>query len=311
VCELLVTKRTTTQKQLKLLLGAEIKAYAERYGIEAPPVERNRCWRLDYADEVSFHMDILPCTQEDEPVVQAVVNHGVPPHLARTSVAITDRRHPRYADVCFDWPMSNPRGIGTWFEEKARPLGRARAQRLVEQKLYASVDAVPPYEWKTPLQRSIQILKRHRDVIFNDSADFAPISMIITTLAAKAYQRETDLYEALKGIVARMEDHVSPRRPRIPNPVNPGEDFTDRWRSDARYEDNFWLWLRTVKADVLNLPELLSDSRIVENVRRRFRIDLTAEQVKRLQPPAAGSVVAKATPVIHIASAPKPWQRDG
>ena len=37
--------------------------------------------------------------------------------------------------------------------------------RLVESRAYAKVDDVPPYEWKTPLQRSIQIMKRHRDVM--------------------------------------------------------------------------------------------------------------------------------------------------
>jgi hypothetical protein len=313
VCELSVTKSTLTQKQLKLLLGAEVKGYAERYAIEAPLVERNRCWRLDYADDVSFHIDILPCAPEDQRVVQAVIGLGVQPHLAQASVAITDRRHPRYAEISANWPMSNPRGLGAWFEEQARPLGHIRAQRLVEQKLYASIDAVPPYEWKTPLQRSIQVLKRHRDVMFRDSPGFAPISMIITTLAAKAYQGELDLYDALKGIVDRMERHVHSQHPRIPNPVNPGEDFTDRWRSDARYEDNFWLWLRTVKVDVAKLPEFLRSDRLAENVRKQFRVDLTADQVKRLQPatarPTVPSVV-KASPAMHIASAPKPWRCD-
>jgi hypothetical protein len=314
VCELQVSKSDVTQKQLKYLLGAEVKAYADRYGIKAPVVERNRCWCLDYADDVSFHMDILPCMPEEQRVVQAIVNGGVPLHLARTAVAITDRRHPRYAVISTDWPTSNPRGLGAWFEEQARPLSRARARRLVEQKLYASIDAVPPYEWKTPLQQSIQILKRHRDVMFKSDSEFAPISMIITTLAAKAYQGEADLFSALKGIVGRIEDHVHPQHPRIPNPVNRGEDFTDRWRSDARYEANFWLWLDAVKVDVAKLPELLMGNRLVENVRKQFRVDLTAEQVKRVQPsttrPSIPTVV-KASPVIQIASAPKPWQQNG
>ncbi len=314
VCELRVSKSTVTQKQLKHLLGAEVKAYAERYGIKAPLVERNRCWCLDYADDVSFHMDILPCIPEEQRVVQAIVMGGVPLHLAKPAVAITDRRLPRYAEITSDWPTSNPRGLGAWFEEQARPLSRARARRLVEQKLYASIDAVPPYEWKTPLQQSIQILKRHRDVQFRTDPDFAPISMIITTLAAKAYQGEADLYDALKGIVDRMEDHVHSQHPRIPNPVNRGEDFTDRWRTDARYEDNFDLWLSTVKIDVAKLPELLKGDRLAENVRKQFRVDLTAEQVKRLQPSSASPAipaVVKASPVIHIASAPKPWRCDG
>lgn len=314
VCELRGSKSDATQKQLKLLLGAEVKAYAERYNIKAKPEERNRCWCLDYADGVSFHMDILPCIPEELRVVQAIVLGGVPKHLAQSAVAITDRRHPRYAQITSDWPTSNPRGLGLWFEEQARPLSRARAQRLVEQKLYASIDAVPPYEWKTPLQRSIQVLKRHRDVMFKGGTDFAPISMIITTLAAKSYQGESDLYDALKGIVTRMGDHVYSDHPRIPNPVNRGEDFTDRWRGDQRYEDNFWLWLEAVKVDVAKLPELLTRDRLAESVRKQFRVDLTAEQQNKLQPPAprpTAPAVVKASPVVHIASGPKPWRSDG
>jgi len=314
VCELRASKAGVTQQQLKHLLGIEVKAYAERFGINAPVAERNRCWCLDYADDVSFHMDILPCIPEEQRVIQAITSGGVPPHLARSAVAITDRRLPNYADITPAWPTSNPRGLGIWFEEKARPLGRERAVRLVERKLYASVDEVPPYEWKTPLQRSIQILKRHRDVMFKDDSEVAPISMIITTLAAKSYQGETDLYTTLQGIVARMESHVHPQHPRIPNPVNRGEDFSDQWRGNQQYEDNFWLWLDAVKAVVTNLPLLLKGERLAETVRKRFRVDLTADQLKRLQPPAevntVQAVVKTSSPII-IASAPKPWRCDG
>jgi hypothetical protein len=56
----------------KHLIGDEIKAYAKRYGIKAPTVERNRCWRLDYADDVSFHMDILPCVPEAQDIIHTI-----------------------------------------------------------------------------------------------------------------------------------------------------------------------------------------------------------------------------------------------
>ena len=65
-------------------------------------------------------------------------------------------------------------------------VARQRAERLVQAGMYASVDDVPVFAWKTPLQRSIQILKRHRDVMFWNSPNLRPISMIITTLSAHA-----------------------------------------------------------------------------------------------------------------------------
>jgi len=59
VCEVLLSKDDVTQKDVKHLLGEEIKAYAKANGIKAPVIERNRCWRLDYADEVLFHMGLV------------------------------------------------------------------------------------------------------------------------------------------------------------------------------------------------------------------------------------------------------------
>jgi hypothetical protein len=312
VCELRLAKATVTQRELKDLLGDELKAYAERYGIHDPVVERNRCWRLDYADAVYFHIDALPCVPEDPEIIREICARGVPPHLAATSVAITDRRHPRYTQITRAWPCSNPRGLGSWFEGQAKPAARARMKHLVENRAYASLDQVPPYEWKTPLQRAIQIMKRHRDVHYKDDSEFAPISMIITVLAARAYRGEPNLYDALVGIVDRMPGFVADARPRIPNPVNPAEDFADRWASDARFEDNFWAWHAAIKTDIAKLPDLLGKPQLAREVNRLFGVDLTQEQLERLQPnqKTAIAAVVKAAPVIHIAAAPKPWRNN-
>ena len=78
--------------------------------------------------------------------------------------------------------------------------------------------------------------------------------MIITTLSAKLYQNEGDLYSTLKNIVEQLDAHaalLSPgitlneslrsqrlieRKPEgswyIPNPVNPEENFADRWHEN-------------------------------------------------------------------------------
>ncbi len=303
-------KADGTQEQLKHLLGNEVKAYAERHGFKHPPTERNRCWRLDYADEVSFHMDALPCIPEDPDVVRVLGVLGVPPHLAETSVAITDRRHPRYRQLTRDWPCSNPRGLGRWFEERMRYVARPRMMKLVEAKVYASIDRVPPYEWKTPLQRSIQILKRHRDVMYLDRPTWAPISMIITVLAAQAYQGETKLAAALTGILDRMPEYVRDKKPRIPNPVNPAEDFADRWATDQRYEQAFWAWHTAASADIAKLPSLLRKDSLATDIRGLFRVDLTVEQLRRLRGHAGVAVpaVAVTRPTLSIAAAPRPWR---
>ena len=66
-------KSHLTQQQLKRLYGEEIKTYAREHGMLAPVEEHNRCWRLQYADDVSFHLDTLPCVPEDAAVILRLV----------------------------------------------------------------------------------------------------------------------------------------------------------------------------------------------------------------------------------------------
>ena len=313
VCQILLTKTTVTQKLVKHLVGDEIKAYAEARSFNEPAEEKPRCWRLNYADHVNFHMDIVPCIPEDMAFIDQLVRMGIPNHLAATAVAITDRRHPNYTIIDPHWFSSNPRGIAAWFENRMRPFARSRIVKLVENQKYASIDDVPAFEWKTPLQRSIQILKRHRDVMFKDSPEWKPLSMIITTLATHAYQGEPDLYEALNGIVDGMPKFVRGSQPRIPNPVNPAEDFADRRSKDVRFEQNFWAWHAQIKADLSELWRLSGHVHDIKRiVRKRFALDVTADMEKDLGGGGAGSGphIVVATPTVHIASAPKPWRSD-
>ncbi len=59
-----VTKETWTQEQLKKLIGTDVEAYWVARRISEPKEEKHRCWRLNYADHLNFHMDIVPCIPE-------------------------------------------------------------------------------------------------------------------------------------------------------------------------------------------------------------------------------------------------------
>jgi hypothetical protein len=312
VCQLDLQKSGITQQQLKNLIGAEIKAYAVANSFKEAAEEKPRCWRLNYADDVSFHMDILPCLPEDSEFIGLITKIGVPVKLAATSVAITDKRHVNYSIISRNWPTSNPRGVAAWFEDRARPVALSQIEKLVKSRVYKSIDEVPPYAWKTPLQRSIQILKRHRDEMFKNAPEWKPLSMIITTLATHAYNGETDLGLALTSIINKMPQYVNTAKPRIPNPVNPGEDFADRWAKDARYEQNFWLWHAQVKADNDNLRILVDVPEINRVLKKKFDLSLTEDMQKQLGNSgiSAPYIAAAASPTIHIASAPKPWRND-
>lgn len=312
VCQLAILKLAMSQKDVKELLLREVRAYAAAKGIKAPVIDKNRCCRLEYADDVSFHMDITPSVPKDATVVRTLVTLGVLPELAQMAVAITDKRHPKFAVIDNDWPSSNPRGFARWFEDRMRSSARPQMEALVRRGVYASVEQVPTYEWKSPLQRSIQILKRHRDVMFKDAQEVKPISMIITTLSALAHKGETDVADALFGIVDRMPTHIRSTKPRIPNPVNPAEDFADAWARDARLETNFGLWHRQVKADLHRLADEPRTEPTQKLLRAQFAVTVGDERLREAighDVPSTAPVIA--APSILITSAPKPWRRNG
>lgn len=305
---LLLTKTHKSQKELKALLGDEIKAYAEAKKFKRPPEEKNRCWRLDYADTVKFHMDILPAIPDDEAFQRRLVEFGVPAELAALAIAITDKRHAKYAVVDQDWPRSNPRGFAAWFEGRMRAQAQARIKDLLTRRVYATADDIPTWEWKTLLQRVIQILKRHRDVMFRENGDLAPISMILTTLSAHAYEGESDLFDALTNVLERMPNFVRQKAPRIPNPVNPAEDFADRWATDTRLEPAFWKWHTQAKADIAALASSYTRSKFQEFARQKLRLDISDDLAEKL----ADALPAEAKPTrpsVVIASPPKPWAK--
>jgi hypothetical protein len=71
----------------------------------------------------------------------------------------------------------------------------------------ASVEDIPDYKVRTPLQQ------RHRDHTFEHRSDERPISVIITTLAAHAYNGEETIGAALAVILAGMDqakDRLTP-----------------------------------------------------------------------------------------------------
>jgi hypothetical protein len=299
-----LTTQQLSQAELKRRLGVELAAYANAHGMQ-PLEEKHRCWRLNYRDEVAFHLDSLPSVPAAETSVMYLRGLGVEDRLARRAIAITDDRHPHYQLVGAEWLTSNPSGFARWFEARAA-LGRTAAP----QNVRAAVEDVPSYRWRTPLQRVIQILKRHRDVMFQEASHLAPISMIITNLAGHAYQGEHDLGEAIAGVVERMGQYVFPTGPRVPNPTHPAEDYADKWRLHSSLEENFWRWVEQVRADVRYFSQQTLNS---DMIRRRFALGLSEDQQRRLgsgatsSPSAPAVIVSAAAP--RIETAPRPWQR--
>ena len=285
VCRLDQTKTDTTMKELKEAVGHEVKSYAAVNNMQKEPEEARRCWTLEYADEAQFHMDILPAIPDTENYRQKLVEARANDLLADTkivedAIAITDKTLPQYNNVTADWPISNPKGYATWFASKQTDALNARKGLLVEQGGYASVDDVPYYKVKTPLQQSIQLLKRHRDSMFEGDDD-KPISVIITTLAAHAYQGEKSLSQALRSILRDMQKFIYNKDGVvwIPNPVNPQENFADKWAETPEKHQNFFLWLEKAQN---HFGSYLADS--YENIPLPLQESMSETTIKKIEP---------------------------
>jgi hypothetical protein len=280
-----IAKRTHTQEALKALIGSEVADYRTARNIADRPEQKRRCWRLKYADELSFHMDVVPSIPEDVPQRQnlalALRSGGLPEELASRIAsftgAITDTEHPRYNQICPDWRVSNSEGYAQWFESRIKLASGLMRERAVVTNV-RTIDDLPARKWKSPLQAAIQVLKRHRDVMFDVIPDRQPISVIITTLAARAYQGEAELAATLDTLLRDMDKYVGNNPPRIPNPVNPAEDFADKW-IDPDYahldlEGSFRRWLAQARKDFQDLGEIGDAGSVVRQLKDRYGVTI-------------------------------------
>lgn len=314
-----ISKLTHSQKELKNIIGNEVEKYRSFRQIEEKKEEKRRCWRLHYKDRLNFHLDILPCIPEE----RAKINHlkdvmvykGSTASLAGTvselTVAITDRESESYGTISINWDISNPEGYALWFESKMKLAEDLLKERLRIEKALR-IDDLPAYKWKTPLQQVVQILKRHRDIMFLDKPqEIKPISIIITTLSAEAYQGELELADALRNILNNMPELVSSQKPEILNPVNPDENFADKWTNEEgkklNLEKNFWRWLTQAQADFGIIEKTDDISFIEEQLKKRYGVTIDSSSLKEKIGIAAPSIIVKPENHEISQSTPKPW----
>jgi len=252
VCELSVSKSHLSQAKLKAALGREIAAYADAHGMQRP-TEGRRCWTLAYADGVQFHLDTLPAIPDGPRQRLLLEKRGYSTQWSETAIAITDQDHYAYREIADDWPHSNPKGFCNWFRSRMAVIFEAR-RRALALEARASVEDIPEYKVRTPLQSAIQILKHHRDRMFVGRGDEKPISIILTTLSARAYQQEPTISTALLSILQGMANFIVYRNgvAWVENPTDPAENFADRWQSHPERQDAFYEWLKQAQADFTN-----------------------------------------------------------
>jgi hypothetical protein len=302
VCQLEMRKESVTQKDLKARVGDRLREREDLARILEPS---RRCWILHYPVEAGmpgFHMDVLPSIPNEE--------------RRPTGILLTDTELTR-------WQKSNPVAYAEWFKKRMEVVFRVRKAALAETML-ASVEDVPDWRVKTPLQRCVQILKRHRDIHFERKPEVKPVSIILTTLAAHAYENEEDIFDALTGIASRMPAFIENRNGRwwVQNPVDDGENFADKWNDYPERRAAFMDWLQKVSVDFANVSkaETVADGLIMldESLGRQTMDKVAAELgVKRasLSPavvstaslvPALGNTTHALSPTSQFQLSPVP-----
>jgi Second Messenger Oligonucleotide or Dinucleotide Synthetase domain len=237
LCKLAKGSRNLGQWYVKNMIGERLREHGT-YGKMLEDI--NRGWRLNYTGE--FHMDITPA------VPNLVCKNG--------GVLVPDKRLSR-------WKESNPSGYVVWFNIRAALSLMQVVRGAVEKE--ARVQPMPEYGFaKGVLRRAVQIYKRHRDLFF-EGKENAPISIIITTLAAHAYEKvvKERIYESefdvLYDILELMPTFIERRCQsghevfHISNPTTQGENFAEKWDSFPERAQAFFTWREKAMADILKI----------------------------------------------------------
>lgn len=251
-----------TPKDIKTIIGSRLKE-SSRYK-NMLDSEGKRCWTLNYAD---FHMDVLPCIPYDS-------------SQSNTTIKITEKNEQNE----YVYSLSNPKGYKEWFVTEMENIFKESRTIYAEEKKI-EIEEVPLFKLRTPLQMAIQILKRHRDIMF-EGQKHKPISIILTTLAARAYDGETNVFEAISNILDKMGTFINIDDNgvyKICNPTNNEENFADRWNKTHEKPEAFFKWLRQAKKDIINDPLEFVDGlpKIKEQFESRFGHEVTIETFDR------------------------------
>ena len=206
--------------------------------------EKRRCWHVEYDDVPHFHMDIIPAVNRN------------------TYIDITD--HDEDADT-YDYIGSNPKEYIAWFNSRKAERRKAIYERYCEENktiltCSADIEKIKEYHLKTPLQKAIQILKRHRDIMFKDhTKHLKPISIIITTIAADLYKNEDNIVDTLANFLSNAESYIKNRKIgseyHIDNPTYTGdgvENFAEKWNEHPERATAFFEWLNKAKYDLID-----------------------------------------------------------
>ena len=251
VCEFMANTNDLEPQYVKRSVGKRLKEHLTyRKMLDE---EGRRCWTLQYSDSLNFHMDILPAIPFQERLRMDSRFYAAYESMTNRELALLatdkDKRSSQYRFI-----PTNPRGYAEWFKGRCH-INQHRAA-------FDSVERIPAQPRKTILQKAIQLMKRYRDVMFSNKDDsLKPISMIVTTLMAKCYNGETDLYGFICQAIDKMPSLIERGRDGefiIKNPVMISENFADKWAEVPEKAEAFLEFIRKAEYDFARLADIKS-----------------------------------------------------
>lgn len=291
VCEFQIDYRLMSPEWLVEKLTERI---GEHQGYAARMEPGSRCVRLTYAYQ--FHLDVVPACQNND--------------FGSGQICIPDKIAAG-SKKSRGWKHTNSKGYLQWFKTWANQFHR---QDFVEPLPHQqSLDEKPV------LALAVQLFKRCRDVTYKSKPEFAPASILVSTLCAYHYQGQQSVEQAvsdiLDGIFYSLKS-VQGSRLQVINPANQvHEDLGEFWDDVDAYEcfinwitafREQWKQLRRMRGiqEIAKVLESMFDEQIAEKVIREMVIP-AAEQRQ------AGKLgVTTSTGMLTINSNPIPIQRN-
>lgn len=149
------------------------------------------------------------------------------------------------------WVPRNLKGYSSWFKAKfvhdlrMLPLYEHYRSRGFIIEARAETEALPaavPFVAVQPLQKAVQLIKRHRNIHFENDTDSATSSIILTTLAGEYYDSSFSTIQAVDKILKlllheRIQCKVSGRKLRVYNPADSAVHLRDKELLSSKWEE--------------------------------------------------------------------------
>jgi hypothetical protein len=211
---------------------------------------KDRCIRLNYAEEAQFHLDVVP---------------AIPDYARGGSFILIPDGSCNGPAMTFK--TANPKGFKAWFFDARDAIlqkqARARIDPL-EDPLSAANKAV--------LTKCVQLIKRWRDVRWKDEPALATPSIMLTYLSAEAYDGRAGLGTAFGSIVEGVCRFVDRNVRTVYNPANDREVISEKWLRTPACFTAFAEGIRDLRREWADLAaDAASPTKGLHDVEKRLR----------------------------------------